>query len=312
MRGVRQIFWVSLLMLVPCVCAAAGAESHPRKTVQSPLLLAAAVCAASHPGLRVAMAQMDVADGDLAENMRRAETAIREAAVKGADLVCLPEAADLGWLCQSAREKALPVPGAYTDFLSGLAKELKLWISAGCLEKADDRTYNSAVLIDRSGAIALRHRKISTLPRLTSHLYDAGSAEDIKVVDTEFGRVGITICADNFDPKHPRRVAELGAWLLIAPHGFAETPQGLPDNGISYANHIKKVAKEAKLWVIAADTALSEVAGGDWKGYLHSGFSTVANPSGKAVALGKFAEPDLVIFDMPAETPEGGRAPEGR
>ena len=38
-------------------------------------------------------------------------------------------------------------------------------------------------------------------------------------MDTEFGRIGLTVCADNFDPVVPRRVAELGAWLLITPHG---------------------------------------------------------------------------------------------
>lgn len=40
------------------------------------------------------MVQMDVVDGNLAENMQRAEKSIREAAGKKVDMVCLPEAAD--------------------------------------------------------------------------------------------------------------------------------------------------------------------------------------------------------------------------
>jgi predicted amidohydrolase len=186
------------------------------------------------PGLRVALVQMDVADGDLEENMRRAEQGIRGAAAKGADLVCLPEAADFGWLHQRAREVALPVPGRYTDFLCALAKELRVWVCAGCLEKDGEKTYNSAVLIDRAGAVVLKHRKISTLPELTAHLYDAGSARDIKTADTEFGRVGLSICADNFNIAHPLKAAKLGAWLLIAPHGFAEKEEDLLDNGVSF------------------------------------------------------------------------------
>ena len=55
-----------------------------------------------------------------------------------------------------------------------------------------------------------KHRKIETLSWLTQALYDTGCSEDIQTVDTQFGRIGLTICADNFDLKHPRRVAELG------------------------------------------------------------------------------------------------------
>jgi predicted amidohydrolase len=255
----------------------------------------------AHPGLRVAMVQLDVVDGALAENMKRARKGIERAARMKADLICLPEAADFGWLCQQAREVALPIPGSYTDLLCKLARRHGVWISAGCLERDGARTYNAAVLINRSGTVVLKHRKIATLPELTSHLYDAGRSEDISVVDTEFGRVGLTICADNFSAENPRRVAELGAWLLIAPHGFAEKESDLADNAVSYMNHIKRVAQGAGLWVIGTDTALSRVAGGAWAGYLHSGCSMIASPAGKAVALGKFKEPDLVICDIPAE-----------
>ena len=256
---------------------------------------------ASHTKLRVAMVQMDVVDGNLTENMRRAEKSIREAAGMNVDIVCLPEAADLGWLYQQARRDALPIPGEYTNFLSSLAKELKIWISAGCLEKDGDKTYNSAVIIDRTGKIVLKHRKISTLPGLTAHLYDFGSADDINVVDTEFGRIGLTICADNFEIEIPQKVANLGAWLLIAPHGFAAEVSDLENNALEYMNHIKGVAEKTKLWVIGTNTALSLIAGGEWKGYLHSGCSIIADSKGKVVAIGKLKEPDLVIYNIPLE-----------
>ena len=256
---------------------------------------------ASHPGLRIAMVQMDVADGNLEENMRRAEKSIREAAVMKVDMVCFPEAVDFGWLYQQARKDALPIPGKFTDFLSSLAKELKIWISAGCLEKDGDKTYNSAVIIDRTGKIVLKHRKINTLPNLTSLLYDSGSTDSIKVVDTEFGRIGLTICADNFDLKNPKKVAKLGAWLLIAPHGFAAKVCDLENNAVEFMNHIKGVAAKTKLWVVGTNTGLSLVAGGEWKGYLHSGCSTIADSHGKVVAIGKLKEPDLVIYNIPSE-----------
>jgi predicted amidohydrolase len=257
--------------------------------------------ARAHGGLRVALAQIPVEDGNLDHNMRLAEEAARQAASQRADLLNLPEAADWGWLYQQARRDALSIPGKYTGFLAGLAKQHRMWVSAGCLERDGKRVYNSAVIIDRTGRIVLKHRKIDTLDWLTKHLYDQGRAEDIKTIDTEFGRIGLTICADNFNLKNPQRVADLGAWLLIAPHGFAAEPEKLEQNSKDYQKHICNVAAKTGLWVIGADAVLGTVQGGEWKGRLHSGCSMIARPNGTAAVVAKFREPDLVVFEIPAE-----------
>ncbi len=259
------------------------------------------VLLAAQTTVRVAVVQMDVADGNPEVNMTRAEKSIREAAALNADLICLPEAVDFGWLYQNARRDAFTVPGRYSDFICNLASELKVWIAVGCLEKDGDRTYNSAILVDRTGNIVLKHRKINTLPELTSQLYDAGNADDIKVIDTEFGVVGITICADNFTIENSKKIAELGAWLLITPHGYAARVNDVPDNAVRYMNHIRNIAKQTGLWVVGPNTCLSRVEGGDWKGWLHSGCSTIANPDGKVVVFGKFMEPDLILYNIVRE-----------
>jgi predicted amidohydrolase len=254
-----------------------------------------------HGGLRVALAQIPVEDGHLKHNMRLAEEAAHEAAGQKADMLNLPEASDWGWLYQQARRDALPIPGKYTDFLAQLARRYRMWVSAGCLEKAGDKVYNSAVIIDRTGRLVLKHRKIDTLAWLTKDLYDQGCSEDIKTIDTEFGRIGLTICADNFTLKNPRHAADQGAWLLIAPHGFAAEPDKLEQNAKDYQKHIRKVAAKTGLWVVGTDAVLGKVQGGQWKGRLHSGCSLVARPDGTAAIVAKFKEPDLVVFDIPAE-----------
>jgi len=255
-----------------------------------------------HPGLRVGLAQIPVEDGNLARNMELARTAAAEAKRHNVQLLNFPEAADWGWLYQQSRRDALPVPGAYTQSLADLAVSHQMWISAGCLEKAGNNVYNSAVLIDRAGQIVLKHRKIDTLSWLTQHLYDQGDPGDIKVVETEFGTVGMTICADNFNVDRPKRVASLGAWLLIAPHGFAAEPTKSERNSREYREHILKVAEKARLWVIGTDAVLGTVQGGAWKGWRHSGSSVIARPDGTAAGVGKFLEPDLVVYDIPAQS----------
>jgi predicted amidohydrolase len=246
------------------------------------------------------MCQTEIVDGDLAENMRRAESAIREAAKQRADLACLPEAADWGWLYEYARRDAFPIPGKYTNYLSKIAAELKIWVCAGCLEKDDNKTYNSAVLIDRTGKIVLKHRKINTLKSLTEMLYYPGVEEELKVVDTELGRVGITVCADNFRRQIPQKVADLGAWLLITPHGFAAEQKDLEGNAASYQKHIKGIAKRTGMWVIGTNTCLGPIKAGAWKGRPHSGCSTLARPDGSAAVVAKFNAPDLVVFTIPS------------
>ncbi len=272
-------------MFFTCMCAGQAAERPVR----------------THGSLRVALAQLPLEDGNLEKNMLLAENAAAAAARQHADFLNLPEAADWGWLYQHARRDALPIPGKYTEFLSDLARKHRIWISAGCLEKDGDKVFNSAVIIDRTGRLVLKHRKINTLEFLTKHLYDRGNAEDIKTVDTEFGRIGLTICADNFELKNPQRVADLGAWLLVAPHGFAAEASKLEANSREYQAHISKVAKNTGLWVIGTDAVLGTVQGGAWKGQLHSGCSMVARPDGSAAVVARFKEPDLVFYDIPAQ-----------
>ena len=260
-------------------------------------------------GLRVALAQLPIEDGELERNMHLAELAARQAAQSKVDLLNLPEAADWGWLYQQARRDALPIPGKYTQFLSELARRNSLWISAGCLERDGNNVYNSAVILDRAGRIVLKHRKIDTLPWLTQHLYDAGSPESIQVVETVFGRVGLTICADNFNLEHPQRVADQGAWLLVAPHGFAAESSKLEQNSKEYQSHICRVAGKTGLWVIGTDAVQGMVQGGAWKGWLHSGSSTVARPDGTPAIVARFSEPDLVVLDIPQRSRAGTTTP---
>jgi predicted amidohydrolase len=247
------------------------------------------------------LAQLLIVDGDVQGNMRLAKQAAAEAAGQKADMLNLPEAADWGWLYQQARRDAFPVPGEYTDFLAALARQHRMWITAGCLEKDGDKVFNAAVIIDRSGRVVLKHRKINTLAWLTRSLYDAGRAEDVKTIATEFGRIGLTICADNFQPQIPQRVADQGAWLLIAPHGFAEEPPKMEQNARDYQAHIRRIAADTGLWVIATDAVLGTVQGGAWKGRQHCGCSMVARANGTPAIVGKFKEPDLVVLDIPAE-----------
>src|SRR5947209_12709586 len=115
------------------------------------------------PPFRLGMAQTLVEGGRPGPNLVRAVRAIQAAAGLGCRAVVLPECLDLGWTDPSARTLAVPVPGPHSERLARAAREGKVFVAAGLVERAGDRTYNAAILIDPDGRILLHHRKINEL-----------------------------------------------------------------------------------------------------------------------------------------------------
>ena len=105
------------------------------------------------------MGQMLVEGGDVEANLRRATHMIQEAARQGCRIVVLPECLDLGWTYPGARELAQPIPGAFSERLCDAARRAQIYVVAGLTERAHDRIYNAAILIDPKGDILLKHRK---------------------------------------------------------------------------------------------------------------------------------------------------------
>lgn len=93
---------------------------------------------------------------DKAENFRVAEDLIRRAAADGADLVALPELWSCHGLQEAYRKNAESIPGPTTAFLSGLARELKVYLLGGSIFEADpdtDRLYNTSTFFDPSSTL---------------------------------------------------------------------------------------------------------------------------------------------------------------
>jgi len=103
------------------------------------------------------------------------------------DIACLPEA--------FSRAAPETVPGPTTERLAKWAREHNCYVICPILTRDEDRTYNSAVLIDRKGRIAGQYHKI----RPTENELRKGTcpgANDPPVFKTDFGTIGIQICFD--------------------------------------------------------------------------------------------------------------------
>jgi len=242
--------------------------------------------------INLALVQMTVEGGEPINNIARAKRMIKEAAQNNAQIVLLPEALDLGWTDPSALTNALPIPEGETyRALAQAAKSNKVYVCAGLIEKDGDKVYNSAVIISTEGELLLKHRKINELK--IGHKYYA-LGENLNVCDTEYGRIGLMICADaNTKGKIlSRSLAMMGAELILSPCSWAVPADH--DNekepyGKTWYNAYSPVAKEFSVW-IAGCSNVGLMTGGPWKGWKGIGCSLVVDAEGNEQLKGPYGD----------------------
>jgi len=247
----------------------------------------------------LALCQMKVVGGDRPANLAHAGEMISSAAARGAQFVLLPEAMDLGWTDPSALTEAEPVPqGKTCSFLSDQARKHKVYICSGLIEETGDEVYNSAVIIDPEGEVILLHRKINELD--IGHPYYA-LGDRLNVCETEFGTIGLMICADASTGDHviPMALAYMGADVILSPSSWAVLPDH--DNnkepyGGMWKDAYKPIARDFRVW-IASCSNVGWMTGGPWKGWKGIGCSMVIGPGGKDALHAPYGEDaDTILY----------------
>jgi predicted amidohydrolase len=237
------------------------------------------------------MAQILVEGGKPEANLTRATGAIRDAAAKGCRLVVLPECLNLGWTDPSARDMAAPIPGPHAEVLVLAAKEHRVFVAAGLVERAGDRIFNAAVLIDPTGQIVLHHRKINELD-IALDLYAVG--DRMGVVETELGTLGMAICADNFGSSLAiaHVLARMGAQVILSPSAWAVDADH--DNtgeryGKLWRDAYSELARLYDVTVIGVSN-VGWLTAGPWKGRKCIGCSLAMGPGGSILAEGPYGD----------------------
>jgi N-carbamoylputrescine amidase len=159
-----------------------------------------------------------------AENLDKAIARIREAAAKGAQIVCLQELFTSLYFCDVEDydnfKLAEPIPGPSTDILSSLAKELKLVIIASLFEKRAEGIYhNTTAVLDADGTYLGKYRKmhIPDDPAYYEKFYFTPGDLGYKVFNTKYATIGVLICWDQWYPEGARITALMGAEILFYP-----------------------------------------------------------------------------------------------
>lgn len=181
----------------------------------------------TYPGrMRVAVCQLN-SQTDRSANLATARKLVARAADAGADLAVLPEYTDyLGPAEQAPAPE--PVDGDYAAAFADAAREHRIWVAAGSFHETGPagRTYNTALVFNRTGALAASYRKIHLydveIPGKVSYHESASVApgDQPVTVDIDGVRVGLSICYDLRFPELYRRLADAGAQLVLVPAAF--------------------------------------------------------------------------------------------
>jgi predicted amidohydrolase len=133
----------------------------------------------------------------------------------GLDIVCLGEAVTIVGTSATIEDCAEPIPGPVTGKLGEAARRNNIWVVAGLTELDGDIIYNTAVLLDRTGRLAGKYRKVH-LPR-EEWRKGVRPGDTYPVFQTDFGRIAIQICYDWFFPEPETIFALQGAEIIFAP-----------------------------------------------------------------------------------------------
>jgi N-carbamoylputrescine amidase len=184
--------------------------------------------------VRVGMIQMSN-KADKQENLDKAVEKIREAASKGAQIICLQELFSSLYFCWEENydyfSLAEAVPGPTTALFQKLAKELDVVLIASLFEKRAQGVYhNTTAVVDADGSYLGKYRKhhIPDDPGYYEKFYFSPGDEDYQVFDTKYAKVGVLICWDQWYPEAARITSLKGAEILFYPTaiGWAQSQDG--------------------------------------------------------------------------------------
>ena len=168
---------------------------------------------------------------DAAENLARASDQIREAARRGAQIVCTHELFRSEYFCRredsALFDLAEPVPGPATEALGKVARENKVVIVASFFERRAAGIYhNTCAVLDANGSFVGRYRKmhIPDDPLYYEKFYFTPGDLGFPNFDTRYGRLGVQICWDQWYPEGSRAIALSGAQVIFYPTSIGWHP----------------------------------------------------------------------------------------
>ncbi len=244
------------------------------------------------------------------EALAHVEPLIRQAAREGARFILTPEGTNLLEQRRDRRDRVITNEDqdAAVIGLRHLAAELGVWLLIGSAivksgHAGDDRAANRSLLVDTHGTIAARYDKLHVfdvdLPNGERYRESATvrPGDGAAIVDTPWGRLGLTVCYDVRFPHLFRQLAKAGACMIAVPAAFT-----VPTGQAHWETLLRARAIETGCFVLApAQGGTHEDGRKTW------GRSTVVGPWGEVIARVDHDEPCVLHAKLDMSAVEKAR-----
>lgn len=243
---------------------------------------------------------------DTEENLRNAIRGVREAASKGAGIVCLPELFRSQYFCREENAElfdlAEPIPGPSTEALSTVARELKVAIIASIFEKRAQGLYhNTAAVLDADGSLTGVYRKmhIPDDPLYYEKFYFTPGDLGFQNFNTRYSRIGVLVCWDQWYPEGARITSLQGANVLFYPTAIGWHPSEKAEYGAAQLDAWRTIQRAHAIanGVFVAAVNRTGFEGPADKGIEFWGNSFVADPFGRVIAEASNDREEVLVVE---------------
>lgn len=248
------------------------------------------------------------------ENLAKAEWRVREAAGRGAQVVCLQELFRSQYFCREEDAEmfalAEPVPGPTTECLGRLARDLRLVIIAPVFERRAPGLYhNTAAVIGTDGALLGIYRKmhIPDDPLYYEKFYFAPGDLGFRSFETPYGRIAPLVCWDQWYPEAARLASLSGAVILFYPTAIGWHPSEKERFAAAQLDAWRTIQRAHAIanGVFVAAVNRTGYEGPPERGIEFWGSSFVADPFGQVIAeASQDRDETLVVECDPARVEE--------
>jgi beta-ureidopropionase len=244
-----------------------------------------------------------VGHADKAVNVATATRLVREAAGRGARIICLPELFSTMYFCVETRREyfdwAEPIPGPTIERMGALARETGTVLIAPIFERGEaGRFYNTATILGPDGGIIGKYRKSSiplmdvgrsAEPRGNEKFYFTPGDLGFPTFDTPFARIGILICYDRHFPEAARVLGLGGAEIVFVPTATTGMTRYLWDLEL-------RAHAVTNIYYVCGVNKVGVDVGGSTRN--HFGSSLVIDPRGQILAQASDTQDDMAVADV--------------
>jgi N-carbamoylputrescine amidase len=243
---------------------------------------------------------------DPRENFAKAESRIREAAKKGAQIICLQELFRSQYFCREENadlfELAEPIPGPSSESLAKLSRELNVAIVGSLFERRAAGVYhNTAVISDAGGESLGKYRKmhIPDDPLYYEKFYFTPGDLGFPNFDTRFGRIGVLVCWDQWYPEGARLSSLGGANIIFYPTAIGWHPAEKKEFGAAQLDAWRTIQRSHAIANGVFVAAVNRVGyeGTPESGLEFWGHSFICDPFGQVLAEASSDKEEILIVE---------------